>query len=158
MAVERVPQVELEVQYALDDAALPTEQDFRAWALAALKPCREPVELVIRVVGAAESRELNGRYRGQHKATNVLSFPFQAPPGIESRHLGDLVICAPVVKEEAREQRKQASHHWAHMVVHGILHLCGYDHHSEQQAEEMEALEKRILQDIGIADPYRMAM
>jgi len=158
MAAERVAQVELEVQYALEDAALPTEQDFRVWTLAALKTCSEPVELVIRVVDEAESRDLNRRYRGKDKATNVLSFPFEAPPGIESRHLGDVVICAPVVKREALEQGKRASDHWAHMVVHGVLHLCGYDHHSEQDAEEMEALEKRILQHMGIADPYGMAM
>ena len=158
MTAERMPQVELEVQYALEDAELPTQQDFLAWALAALKRCGKPVELVIRVVDEAESRDLNRRYRGKDQATNVLSFPFEAPPGIESRHLGDVVICAPVVKREALEQCKQASDHWAHMVVHGVLHLCGYDHQSEQDAEEMEALEKLILQDMGIADPYGMAM
>jgi probable rRNA maturation factor len=157
MAAEPMPQVELEVQYALDTAGLPTEQEFHAWALAALKRCDEPVELVIRVVDEAESRELNRRYRGKDNATNVLSFPFEAPPGIQSCHLGDVVICAPVVKREALLQRKQAPDHWAHLVVHGVLHLCGYDHHSEQQAEEMEALERRILQDMGIADPYAMA-
>jgi len=158
MAAEPGLQLELEVQYALDDAGLPTQQQFRAWTLAALKQGGEPVELVIRVVDEAESRELNGRYRGKHEATNVLAFPFEAPPGIESHHLGDLVICAPVVKREARQQRKQASDHWAHMVVHGVLHLCGYDHQGEQEAAEMEALEKRILQGMGIADPYAMAM
>ena len=110
------------------------------------------------MVDAAESRDLNRRFRGKDKATNVLSFPFEAPPGITSRHLGDVVICAPVVKREAMKQRKRASDHWAHLVVHGILHLCGFDHHSEQDAEEMEALEKRILQHMGIADPYDVAM
>ena len=158
MTTEQIPQVELEVQYALEDGELPTQQDFRVWTLAALQQCGEPVELVIRVVGAAESRDLNRRYRGKDKATNVLSFPFEAPPGIASRHLGDVVICAPVVKREAMEQCKRASDHWAHLVVHGILHLCGFDHHSEQDAEEMEALEKRILQHMGIADPYDVAL
>ena len=158
MAAERIAQVALEVQYALEDAALPTEPEFSAWALAALQQCREPVELLIRVVDAAESRDLNRRYRGKDKPTNVLAFPFEAPPGIPSRHLGDVVICAPVVKREAREQSKPASAHWAHMVVHGILHLCGYDHHSEQDAGEMEALEKRILQGMGIPDPYSVAI
>jgi probable rRNA maturation factor len=158
MTTERIPQVELEVQYALEDGELPTQRDFRVWTLAALQQCSEPVELVIRVVDAAESRDLNRRYRGKDKATNVLSFPFEAPLGIASRHLGDVVICAPVVKREALEQGKRASDHWAHMVVHGILHLCGFDHHSERDAGEMEALEKRILQDMGIADPYDVAM
>ncbi len=158
MTTEGVPQVELEVQYALEDAELPTEQDFRLWAVAALQQCSEPVELVIRVVDAPESRDLNRRYRGKDKATNVLSFPFEAPPGIDSRHLGDVVICAPVVKREALEQCKRVSDHWAHLVVHGILHLRGFDHHSEQDAEEMETLEKRILRHMGIADPYDVAM
>jgi probable rRNA maturation factor len=158
MTTEQIPQVELEVQYALEDGELPTQQDFRVWTLAALQQCSAPVEVLIRVVDAPESRDLNRRYRGKDKATNVLSFPFEAPPGIASRHLGDVVICAPVVKREALEQGKRASDHWAHLVVHGVLHLCGYDHQGEQDAEEMEALEKRILQHMGIADPYDVAM
>jgi len=157
MNTERAPQLELEVQYACNRAGLPGQQDFRAWTLAALQPCQDPVGLVIRVVDEAEGRELNARYRGPDKATNVLSFPFQAPAGIESHHLGDLVICAPVVKREALEQRKPVRAHWAHMVVHGVLHLRGYDHQDEAEAEEMEALERRILQQLGIADPYAMA-
>ena len=113
---------------------------------------------MIRVVDEAEGRELNRRYRGMDKATNVLSFPFQAPAGIDSQHLGDLVICAPVVEREAREQRKSLRDHCAHLVVHGVLHLRGYDHQDEREAEEMEALERRILQQLGIADPYTVAM
>jgi probable rRNA maturation factor len=145
---------ELTVQYALDDPELPTEQDFRNWAACALQGRGEATELLIRVVDAAEIRDLNGRYRGRYEPTNVLSFVFQPPPGVESRHLGDLVICAPVVKREAQEQHKRVVDHWAHMVVHGVLHLCGYDHQDEQEAEKMEALERRILYGIGIADPY----
>ena len=158
MPAERAPQLELEIQYACDPAGLPGERDFRAWTLAALQACQAPVELVIRVVDQAEGRDLNRRYRGRDQATNVLSFPFQAPAGIESHHLGDLVICAPVVEREALEQRKPARDHWAHMVVHGTLHLRGYDHQSEREAGEMEALERRILQELGIADPYAEAM
>jgi probable rRNA maturation factor len=114
--------------------------------------------VVIRIVGEAESRAINGRYRGKDAATNVLSFPFEAPPGIESHHLGDLVICAPVVEKEALQQSKEVIDHWAHMVVHGILHLRGYDHQSEPEARRMESLEKHILETLGIADPYGMAI
>jgi len=115
-----------------------------------------PVEMVIRVVDEAESRQLNNQYRGKDTSTNVLSFPFEAPAGIASSHLGDLVICAPVVKREARTQNKKEIDHWAHMVVHGVLHLQGYDHQTDEQAEQMERLEKKILEGFGIRDPYVM--
>jgi probable rRNA maturation factor len=144
----------LEVQQVSDMRDVPGEADLRAWALAALDGHGEAAELLIRIVDAAESRELNARYRHQDKPTNVLSFPFEAPPGIETGLLGDLVICAPVVAREAREQGKPAAHHWAHMVVHGVLHLRGYDHADDRQAQEMEALEARILEGFGIDDPY----
>ena len=111
--------------------------------------------MVIRVVDEQESRQLNSRYRGKDRPTNVLSFPFQVPAGVDSDHLGDLVICAELVEREAREQQKKAMDHWAHMVVHGVLHLRGLDHQTEEQAGEMEDLEKEILAGLGIEDPYR---
>lgn len=147
-------QLELEVQYACASSDVPDEAALRDWTQAALAGVAVPVELVIRVVDEAESRALNRQYRGKDKPTNVLSFPFEAPPGVECNHLGDLVICAPVVQHEAATQHKQPDHHWAHMVVHGVLHLRGYDHCEQRQADEMEALEKHILAGFGIADPY----
>ena len=144
----------LEVQHASEVSDVPDEQALHAWALAALEDTPGPVELVIRIVDEPESRTLNARYRGKDKPTNILSFPFEAPPGIEMNLLGDLVICAGVVAREAREQRKLLDHHWAHMVVHGVLHLRGYNHLDDVQANIMETLEKQILKGFGIADPY----
>jgi probable rRNA maturation factor len=144
----------LEVQHASEVSDVPDDQALHAWALAALGDTPGPVELVIRIVDEPESRALNARYRGKHKPTNILSFPFEVPPGIEMNLLGDLVICAGVVAREAREQHKPLDHHWAHMVVHGVLHLRGYNHLDDAQASVMEALEKQILKEFGIADPY----
>ncbi len=149
------PTIELEVQWASDLPSLPNTEDFEPWVQAALEGVDHPVELVIRVVDEAEGRELNQRYRGMDKPTNVLSFTFDAPPGVESNHLGDLVICAPVVVREAQEQGKALNDHLAHLVIHGVLHLCGYDHQTDDEAERMELREKMILQGLGIEDPYR---
>lgn len=112
-------------------------------------------EMTLRFVGIDESQALNSQFRGKDKPTNVLSFPFESPPGMEMPLLGDLVICAPVISQEAQEQGKLVSHHYAHMIVHGILHLLGYDHIDDAQAEEMEALEIRILAELDIDDPYQ---
>jgi probable rRNA maturation factor len=144
----------LDVQCVSAMRDVPPEAALRAWALAALDAHGDAVELVIRIVDEAESRTLNARYRHSDRPTNVLSFPFEAPPGIETGLLGDLVICAPVVAREAQEQGKPPAHHWAHMVVHGVLHLRGYDHVDDLRAQEMEALETRILKGLGIDDPY----
>jgi len=144
----------LDVQYAVDDDGLPTQREFECWVRAALEPTGDTVDMAIRVVDEQEGQQLNNRYRGIDRATNVLSFPFEAPPGIESDYMGDLVICAPVVQREAQQQHKPEKHHWAHMVVHGVLHLRGYDHQLDEQAEEMEALEIALLRDFGIANPY----
>ena len=160
MANESLSVLDLEVQYAIRGADMasrqqvPTQQEFRRWVAAALAPVNHSVEMVIRVVDQEESRQLNSRYRGKDTATNVLSFPFTVPAGIDSDHLGDLVICAAVVKREARQQKKREMDHWAHMVVHGVLHLRGLDHQTEEQAREMEELEKQILAGLGIEDPY----
>ncbi|TCK17531.1 putative rRNA maturation factor [Thiogranum longum] len=147
--------VMLEIQRASDDTALPEAADLERWVRAALDDIGQPVELVIRIVDEEEGRELNDRYRGKNKPTNVLSFPFEAPPEVESHHLGDLVICASVVSREAGEQRKVLNDHWAHLVVHGLLHLRGYDHQTEEEAQLMESRERTILQELGIEDPYR---
>ncbi|HSJ47688.1 MAG TPA: rRNA maturation RNase YbeY [Gammaproteobacteria bacterium] len=125
------------------------------WVEAALETENHGVELVIRLVDEAESAELNEAYRGKTGPTNVLSFPFDMPPEVEeTRLLGDLVICAPVVRREAAEQGKTEPAHWAHLVVHGTLHLQGYDHQSEAGAAEMEGLERQILARLGYPDPY----
>ena len=108
----------------------------------------------MRIVDEAESQQLNFDYREKDKPTNVLSFPFQCPPGIELPLLGDLVICAQVVAREAAEQQKTVTAHWAHMVVHGCLHLLGFDHINDEDAAEMEAEEIQILQELGFANPY----
>jgi probable rRNA maturation factor len=115
-------------------------------------------QLGVRVVGSAESRRLNARYRGKDKPTNVLSFPPAPLPDLaaDSRPLGDLVICAQVVRSEAREQRKPLEAHWAHLVVHGALHLVGYDHEREAEAKRMERREITVLRRLGFANPYRV--
>ena len=146
--------LKLELQTATPDADIPEEKQFRRWAEAVLSGRRQSAELVIRVVAEEGGRALNRRYRGRDKATNVLSFPFVPPAMLESDLLGDLVICAPVVSFEAAEQAKPRSAHWAHLTVHGILHLLGFDHQNEQEAAEMEKLETRILAELGFPDPY----
>ncbi|MDJ0805380.1 MAG: rRNA maturation RNase YbeY [Gammaproteobacteria bacterium] len=146
--------LEVEIQPVTQATALPAEDDFIRWVQAALVAPRNRTELVIRLVDEAESRRLNLQYRGLDRPTNVLSFPFEPPSEVASALLGDLVICAPVVSEEARQQGKPDLAHWAHMVVHGVLHLQGYDHQTDPEAERMEALERTILQQLHFPDPY----
>lgn len=146
--------IDLDLQIASAAPGLPAEDDFRRWTEAALSGRRDEAELTIRVVDEQESAELNGTYRHKPGPTNVLSFPFQAPPGVELPLLGDIVICAPVVVREAAEQGKAAAAHWAHMTVHGCLHLLGYDHIDPAEAALMEALETDVLSALGYADPY----
>ena len=136
-------------------ARTPTDARFRRWARAGLEGRRDAAELSIRIVTASESRRLNRHYRGQDKPTNVLSFPCSAPAGLKLAPLGDLVICATVVAREAKEQDKPAEAHWAHMTVHGVLHLLGYDHEKNSAAKGMEALETKILAQLGYPDPYQ---
>lgn len=144
------------VGYAVPRAGLPAADSFRRWVEAALRGARrrKPAELSIRIVDANEGQALNRDYRGKDYATNVLSFPVDLPPGMQLPLIGDLAICAPVVIREAAEQGKAARDHWAHLTVHGVLHLLGHDHLEEAEAEAMEALETRILAGLGIADPY----
>ncbi|MGY5450003.1 rRNA maturation RNase YbeY [Agarivorans sp. MS3-6] len=137
-----------------DEENLPTITAFESWLHATLVEEDEDTELTIRIVDEAESQALNHQYRGKEKPTNVLSFPFQAPAGVPLPLLGDLVICRQVVEKEAEEQGKAVFDHWAHMVVHGSLHLLGYDHIDDQEAEEMEALEVAVLTKLGISNPY----
>jgi len=146
--------VTVDVQHEVD--AGPDEDDIRRWieAVLAAEARTDDLELTVRIVGEAEMAELNSRYRHKTGPTNILSFPFEAPPGVELNLLGDLVIAAPVVQREAREQGKTETSHWAHMIVHGTLHLLGYDHLEPAEAEEMEAKEIHILQELGYSNPY----
>lgn len=147
----------LDVQSASATPDLPATDQLRVWAEAALDGRRERAELSVRLVDEPEGTELNGRYRGRRGPTNVLSFPFEPMPGLEDCDLiGDLVICAPVVAREAREQGKTLEAHWAHMLVHGVLHLLGYDHPGAAEAAEMEELETRILAGFGFPAPYEL--
>ncbi len=134
---------------------VPLQRSFQQWieAIPELRK-RRAAEVAIVVVDADEGRDFNQRFRHRDYATNVLSFPYERLPGDRSGLLGDLVVCAPVVAREAREQGKNARDHYAHMTIHGVLHLLGHDHEIDKDAQRMEALETRILAGLGIADPY----
>ena len=134
---------------------VPSAQSIQLWINLALRDVAEDCEISIRVVGESESADLNSSYRGKRGATNVLSFPFNAEVELKPRLLGDLVICAPLVEREAIAQAKIVEHHWANMIIHGCLHLLGYDHEKNEQAEEMEALEVDMLELLEISDPYQ---
>lgn len=148
---------QIDVQYATSRRGVPHARTLRKWAQAATKKS----VMTVRVVGLAESRKLNRTWRGKDKPTNVLSFPYsdslarsQSPVASSGLPLGDLVLCAPVIAREAREQGKTPAAHWAHMVIHGVLHLLGYDHVKSRDAKIMEALEVEILARLGYQDPY----
>lgn len=155
------PDLYIDLQWGITEQTLPTLDQCQNWVQASLQGARqyEPVEMTIRIVDGEESQTLNREYRAKDKPTNVLSFEFEQPPGLLELdealpYLGDLVICAEVVAQEAAEQNKTLEAHWAHMIVHGTLHLQGYDHIEESQAEEMEALEIEIMQSLGFDNPY----
>ena len=139
----------------------PTVAEIRTWASAALGRRAAGAELAVRVVRPAESKRLNARYRGRNQPTNVLSFPVPELPATAAaprgapRPLGDLVICARVVRDEARQQHKAIKSHWAHLVIHGALHLLGYDHERDDEARRMERREVAVLKRFGITNPYR---
>lgn len=136
---------------------LPTAEQIQLWVDAALNSRRSDAELTIRIVDSVESQQLNRDYRDKDKPTNVLSFPFELPPGIPPQSinlLGDLVICAEVVANESIQQDKPLIAHWAHMIVHGCLHLLGYDHINNKDAVEMESLEIEIMAQLGFNNPY----
>jgi metalloprotein, YbeY family len=145
----------IDLQIACEqESGLPTVEQIEQWATAAVQPQSDEVEMTVRIVDEAESHALNLNYRGKDRPTNVLSFPFECPDEVELPLLGDLVICRQVVEREAQEQDKPVMAHWAHMVVHGSLHLLGYDHIEDVEAEEMESLETQIMTGLGFADPY----
>ncbi|KJJ97446.1 rRNA maturation factor [Pseudomonas sp. 21] len=147
--------LELDLQVASESAGLPSEAEFRTWCELALRQRQNDSELTIRLVDETEGRELNKTWRHKDYATNVLSFPADVPDELlDIPLLGDLVICAPVVTREAAEQGKSAEAHWAHLVIHGCLHLLGYDHIEDEEAEEMEGLERELLAELGHPDPY----
>ena len=159
--------MKLDLQVACENSDLPSLAQFEQWAQLAVENYTAATEITIRVVEPAESQALNLQYRGQDKATNVLSFPFQQPefedPEIaaamaqelgDADYLGDLVINASLVAEEAAQQGKSTQHHWAHLVIHGTLHLQGYDHIDDDEAELMESLETQLLAQLDIANPY----
>ncbi|WP_110993411.1 rRNA maturation RNase YbeY [Pseudomonas sichuanensis] len=146
--------LELDLQRATD-AASPDDAAFRRWCELALRQRSADSEMTIRLVDEAEGRELNHTYRHKDYATNVLSFPADVPDDLlDIPLLGDLVICVAVVEREAQEQGKALDAHWAHLVIHGCLHLLGYDHIDDDEAEEMEALERQLLAELGHPDPY----
>jgi len=178
MPNQRIPvKIDIAVQNATSVASVPSRQQFERWASAALqlgsenhflmspfnmlrrlvrKWFSDPIdaELLIRLVDRRESRQLNAQYRHKDKATNVLSFVADLPEEVGLRLLGDIVICAPVVAEEAEVQHKTVEAHWAHLTIHGILHLLGHDHQAEEETVAMESLETGILQFLGFPDPY----
>lgn len=162
--------IDVEVQYVSDAENIPDQAQIQYWVESALtfskkkerekeeKNKNKQSEVVVRVVDREESAQLNQQYRGKQGATNVLSFPFEMPDEVKESGdmnlLGDLVICASVVEEQAQEQGKELLAHWAHMVVHGCLHLIGYDHQEPGEAEKMESLETGVLTEMGFPQPY----
>tara|TARA_R110001583_G_scaffold10601_5_gene48652 strand:+ start:7690 stop:8166 length:477 start_codon:yes stop_codon:yes gene_type:complete len=146
-------QLASENQQALPDLAQ-IEKWISSTIIAASDEIRDDAELTVRIVDIEESQQLNHQYREKDKPTNVLSFPFQNPPGITLPLLGDLVICKQVVEKEAIEQQKTLTSHWAHMLIHGTLHLLGYDHIDDDEAEEMESIETKLMIELGYSDPY----
>ncbi len=151
-------EINLDIQREVD--ALPTDEDILSWLKATLTyEHHGDAELTVRFVSEKESAELNEKYRHKSGSTNVLSFPFEMPAEIEDdvelNLLGDLIICADVVMQQAKQQKKDELAHWAHMIVHGALHLLGYDHLTDKDASVMETKEKQILSQLGYPDPYR---
>ena len=147
-SARRLPELNLSVQYPGSTASAPTRAQVRRWVRAA---CAVPAEVTVRLVDVDEGRDLNRNYRGKDYATNVLSFPYDSG----ARVCGDLVLCKRVVESEAGEQQKPLEAHYAHLIVHGMLHLQGHDHETgKDDAERMEALERQILESLGYPDPY----
>ena len=147
-------QLDVSVTYGLPGPGVPAATSFRRWAAAAAQGRIKRADLAIRLVDAKEGRALNRHYRGKDYATNVLSFPVELPEGVTLPLLGDLVICAPVVAKEALEQGKPLNAHYAHLTIHGVLHLLGLDHEDDREAEAMEQIERDILATLGLPDPY----
>lgn len=147
-------QQRIDVQYAVSADGIPAEESIRQWVEQALPAEYASAELTVRIVDEAEITALNRQYRGKDGPTNVLSFPYEAMAGVDAKLLGDVVICAPVVTSEAVVQHKLLEAHWAHIVIHGVLHLLGYGHHKEDDANRMETTETGLLAGLGYANPY----
>lgn len=146
----------VDVQIASTDEDIPSEECFRRWVTAALPEQKRDIEVTVRVVSQQESQSLNRQYRHKDSPTNVLSFPGESPIELGTPFLGDLVICAAIVVQEARALEISTEAHWAHMVVHGVLHLLGYDHIEDAEAEQMETLENEIMVGLDYAAPYEI--
>lgn len=146
--------VVVDIQIASEDEDHPPPSMFESWVQTTIGTKLPHAEVTVRLVDIAEITQLNSTYRNKNNATNILSFPAELPEPIDLPLLGDLVICTPIVNQEAREQRKQPTDHWAHMTIHGTLHLLGYDHIDDEDAAVMEALEIEILAGLNISNPY----
>jgi len=145
---------QIEIQTIFKSNGQPDQEQIQRWVDAALEGFNQGTEIVVRIVDEQESAELNEQYRHKKGPTNILSFPVEVPEGIELNLLGDLVICAPILEKEALEQHKALTDHWAHIIVHGVLHLLGYDHIYDDEAELMESEEITILNKLNIKNPY----
>lgn len=144
----------IDIQRIFESPNQPSDTQLELWVNTILTNINDDFELTIRIVDEMESAQLNETYRHKKGSTNILSFPFEVPEGVELNLLGDLVICAPVLEREAQEQNKPLHNHWAHIVIHGTLHLLGYDHIEDEEAQEMEAKEIELLQTLSIPNPY----
>jgi probable rRNA maturation factor len=148
----------VEIQTIFSSPEQPSKQQIQRWVDTALADVNEDTEIVVRIVDEAESAELNSTYRHKQGSTNILSFPVEIPEGIDLNLLGDLVVCAPVLEREAQQQGKTIEHHWAHIIIHGVLHLLGYDHLDDEEAEAMESKEIALLQQLNINNPYQQVV
>jgi probable rRNA maturation factor len=148
----KTPKLKLEIQYATEDPHVPSRTEFRKWVRSALK---QDAEIALRVVDATEGRDLNRNFRGRDYATNVLTFVYDNIDHHTQSLAGDIVLCAPIIESEASQQHKMLTAHYAHLTVHGVLHLQGYDHQTDADAAEMERLETHIVEKLGYKDPYR---
>jgi probable rRNA maturation factor len=146
--------VRIALQFACRERSTPTAAEIRSWIKTTLRGLRKDAELTVRIVDMKEGSKLNRRWRRRAGPTNVLAFPSQGVPDLAPAFMGDIVICAPVVKREAAQQRKELIAHWAHVVVHGVLHLLGFEHDRKKPAAAMEAMEIRILKKLGFNNPY----
>ena len=145
---------QIEIQTIFKSNGQPDQEQIQRWVDAALEGFNQGTEIVVRIVDEQESAELNEQYRHKKGPTNILSFPVEVPEGIELNLLGELVICAPILEKDALEQHKALTDHWAHIIVHGVLHLLGYDHIDDDEAELMESKEITILNKLNIKNPY----
>lgn len=151
-------ELHIDVQIAMDTSGytVPGEDEIHSWVSTVLSARMSSAEMTVRIVDEVESEQLNQQYRHKEGPTNVLSFPFESDVPLDVPLLGDVVICAPVVVREAVEQHKPLTSHWAHMLIHGTLHLLGYDHHDDSEAEEMEHQEIELMQQLGFSNPYEV--